>query len=97
MKKKGRDMAMSTGLILTYFVALGLLYILGRSLWRPFTAIFQLLFRGALGAMAIYLFNWIATYWRMEISINPFNTLFTGLLGIPGLISLVVMKYWIKI
>ena len=88
---------MPTGMILTYFVILGLLYILGRAFWHPITAAFQLLFRGALGALGIYLFNWIALYWKMEIPINPFNSLFTGLLGIPGLVSLVVMKYWIKI
>ncbi len=90
-------MEMSTGMILTYFLAIGLLYIVGRAFWRPLTAVFQLFFRGALGALGIYVFNWIALYWKMELPINPFNSLFTGLLGIPGLISLVVMKYWIKI
>ncbi|HBF39811.1 MAG TPA: SigmaK-factor processing regulatory BofA [Firmicutes bacterium] len=88
---------MSIGVMLTYCVALGLLYILGRAFWRPLTAVFQLLFRGALGAVGIYVFNWIALYWKMEIPINPFNSLFTGFLGIPGLISLAVLKYWIKI
>jgi inhibitor of the pro-sigma K processing machinery len=88
---------MSTGLILTYLIALGLLYILGRSFWRPLAAIFQLFFKGSLGALGIYLFNWVATYWKVEIPLNPFNALFTGLLGIPGLLSLAIMKYWIKI
>ena len=88
---------MSTGMILTYFVALGLLYILGRAFWRPLMIGFQLLFRCALGALGLYLFNWLALYWKIAIPINPFNSLFTGFLGLPGLISLVVMKYWIKL
>jgi inhibitor of the pro-sigma K processing machinery len=88
---------MSTGLILVFLIALGLLYVLGRSFWRPFSAIFQVLSHGALGALGIYLFNLIAVYWKVEIPLNPFNSLFTGFLGIPGLISLLIIKYWIKI
>jgi SigmaK-factor processing regulatory protein BofA. len=88
---------MSTGLILIYLVALGLLYVLGRSFWRPFTAIFQVLFQGALGGLGIYLFNLIGSYWKLAIPLNPFNSLFTGFLGLPGLLSLLVIKYWMKI
>jgi inhibitor of the pro-sigma K processing machinery len=88
---------MSTGLVFTYLVVLGLLYILGRSFWRPLSALFQVFFQGALGALGIYLFNLIATYWKLEIPLNPYNSLFTGFLGIPGLFSLLIIKYWIKI
>lgn len=88
---------MTTGLVLTYLIVLGLLYVLGRSFWRPLSAIFQVFFHGALGALGIYLFNMVAIYWKIDIPLNPFNSLFTGFLGFPGLLSLLVIKYWIKI
>lgn len=88
---------MSTGLILVYLIVLGLLYILGRSFWGPFSTIFRVFLQGSFGALGIYLFNLVASYWKIEIPLNPFNSLFTGFLGIPGLLSLLIIKYWIKI
>jgi inhibitor of the pro-sigma K processing machinery len=88
---------MSTGLILVYLVIIGLLYILGRCFWGPLSAIYRVFLQGTFGALAIYLFNLVAAYWKIEIPLNPFNSLFAGFLGIPGLISLLIMKYWIKI
>jgi inhibitor of the pro-sigma K processing machinery len=88
---------MSTGLVVVYLVVLGLLYVLGRSFWKPLNGIFQVFFHGALGALGIYIFNLVAIYWKLEIPLNPFNSLFTGFLGLPGLLSLLIIKYWIKI
>jgi inhibitor of the pro-sigma K processing machinery len=88
---------MSTGLIISYLLVLGLLYILGRSFWRPISAVFRVFLQGAFGALGIYLFNLIAAYWNLAIPLNPFNCLFTGFLGIPGLLSLLVIRYWIKL
>jgi hypothetical protein len=75
---------MPTGLILTYLVVLGLLYLLGKNCWKP---------------LGLYFYNLIITSfnWSCEIPLNPFNSIFAGFLGIPGLASLVILKYWIKI
>ncbi|NLW46692.1 MAG: SigmaK-factor processing regulatory BofA [Firmicutes bacterium] len=90
---------MPTGLILTYLVVLGLLYLLGKNCWKPLFRCYNLLFQGALGALGLYFYNLIITSfnWSYEIPLNPFTSIFTGFLGIPGLASLVVLKYWIKI
>lgn len=90
---------MPTGLIVTYIVVLGILYLLGKNCWRPLFLLFNLLFQGALGAMGLYFYNQIITTlnWGFEIPLNPFNALFTGFLGIPGLASLAILKYWVKI
>jgi len=96
MFKGGIDMP--AGLIVTYLIILGLLYLLGKNCWKPLFSIFSLLFQGALGAFGLYFYNLIVTSlgWSFEIPINPFNSLFTGFLGIPGLASLVALKYWVK-
>jgi inhibitor of the pro-sigma K processing machinery len=88
---------MSTGLVLTYLAVLGLLYVLGKSFWKPLFMLFTLFFQGALGALGIYLFNLVGVLWQITIPLNPFNSLFTGLLGLPGLVTLLIMRYWIQL
>lgn len=88
---------MSAGLVLTYLAVLGLLYVLGKSFWKPLFILFTVFFQGALGALGIYLFNFIGGLWNIDIPLNPFNSLFTGLLGLPGLLSLLIMRYWIQV
>ncbi|MCL6588732.1 MAG: pro-sigmaK processing inhibitor BofA family protein [Firmicutes bacterium] len=87
---------MSIGLVMGYVVMLGLLYGLGRA-WKPFLIIFRIFFQGALGAVAIYLFNLLAMAWKIEIPLNPFNVLWVGFLGAPGFLGLLTLKYLIKI
>lgn len=90
---------MPAGLILTYLVVLGLLYLLGKSCWKPLFICFNILFQGALGSLGLYFYNLIVSSfnWGYQIPLNPFNSIFTGFLGIPGLASLVILKYWVKI
>lgn len=88
---------MSAGLIMIYLIALGLLYFLSKSFWKPLFVVFKFFFHGALGALGVYLFNLVATHWQFEVPLNPFNSLITGFLGIPGLLSLLALRYWIKV
>ena len=88
---------MATGLIISYLIVLALLYILGRNCWWPLFKLFRLLFQGAVGGLAIYLFNLVAVNWGFEIPLNPFNLLVAGFLGAPGFLVLLTLKYWIKI
>lgn len=88
---------MSTGFIIVFLVILGLIYIIGHNYWQPLYLVFNVLFRGALGALGIYLFNLLAVIWKVEIPLNPFNALWSGFLGFPGMLALLVAHYWIKI
>lgn len=80
-----------------YITALLLLYLFGKSLWKPLYFLFGVFFQGALGAAGIYLFNLLAQYVALEIPLNPFNSLFVGFLGIPGLIALLAARYLIEL
>ncbi len=90
---------MPAGLIITYLILLGLIYLLGKNCWKPLFILFNLLFQGALGALGLYFYNLVVSSfnWGFEIPLNPFNALVAGFLGIPGLASLVALKYWLKI
>ncbi len=90
---------MAAGLIVVYLIVLVFLYLLGKNCWKPLFILFNLLFQGAMGAFGLYLFNLIVSScgWGLEIPLNPFNSVFAGFLGVPGVASLVVLKYWVKI
>lgn len=90
---------MPAGLIITYLIILGFLYLLGKNCWKPLFVIFNFLFQGALGAFGLYLYNLAIAGcgWDYPIPLNPFNSVITGFLGLPGLASLVILKYWVEI
>ena len=88
---------MSAGLILTFVIVTGLLYVMGKSCWKPLFFLFNWLFQGALGGFGIYLANLLLNSWQISIPLNPYNSLVVGLLGLPGMGMLLVLKYWIKI
>jgi len=88
---------MFSGLIIIYLFVLVILYILGKNLWQPLFWLFNWALQGALGAGGIYLFNLCAAFFPLEIPLNPFNSLFVGFLGIPGVLTLLAARYLIKI
>jgi inhibitor of the pro-sigma K processing machinery len=88
---------MFSGLILVYLFVLVLLYILSKNLWKPLFVVFGMFFQGALGALGIYLFNFLANNFTVDIPLNPFNSLFVGFLGVPGVVALLAARYFIKI
>ena len=88
---------MSAGMILTFVLVLGLLYVLGKSCWKPLFCLFNVLFQGALGCLGIYLANFLLVSLQLAIPLNPYNSLVVGLMGLPGLGMVLALKYWIKI
>lgn len=88
---------MVTGLIWIGLVSLIVIYFLGKSLWKPVLFLIGVFFQGALGALGIYIFNLPAQVLALEIPLNPFNALWVGFLGLPGLGALLAAKYWLNI
>jgi inhibitor of the pro-sigma K processing machinery len=63
---------------------------------RKVTAkIWRLFIRTALGALAIYFLNLFGQAFDFYIPVNPITAIVVGVLGLPGLASLVVIKLWI--
>jgi inhibitor of the pro-sigma K processing machinery len=48
-----------------------------------------------LGCLFVFAVNWIGQYFQFHLPFNPITALTAGLLGIPGVIALVVLKAWI--
>ncbi|HYH01588.1 MAG TPA: pro-sigmaK processing inhibitor BofA family protein [Bacillota bacterium] len=88
---------MYAGLIIGFIFVLVFLYVLGTSYYRPLLGLYNVLFKGALGAVLVYLFNLGSVLWQLEIPLNPFNSLVVGFMGLPGMVLLLLARYIIKI
>ncbi len=88
---------MSGNTILIYVLIVVVLFIISQGFGKPFYFLAQACFKGALGAAGIVIFNLVAVIWQISIPLNPFNSLWAGFLGIPGLLSLLAVRYWMAI
>ena len=89
-------MAVQYTAILAYAVGIILLYILGRVLLFPMKVILKLVYNSILGGMALLAINFVGGFFQFHIALNLLSALIAGILGIPGIILLVVLKLIFK-
>ena len=78
-------------LIYTFIVAFAV-YLLVKILTAPLKLIFKLLINAAVGLVMLFVFNLIGSLFNFSIETSFVNCLVCGLLGIPGVILLIVIK-----
>ncbi|RKD22821.1 hypothetical protein BEP19_11285 [Ammoniphilus oxalaticus] len=82
--------------VLWGIIAIGLLFfviVLSQMTWlKPIRWVAYGLFKLALGGVLLFLFNSVGAHYDFTIPINPITAAASGLLGLPGLIGLVVVK-----
>ena len=76
------------------FFALGLmlLYALGWLLLVPFKMLLRFLFNGLLGGVLLMLINLFGSPLGLQIAINPLTAMMAGLLGIPGVVTIMALQ-----
>lgn len=84
-------MSMDTNL-LTYLACICFLFIFGRVFIIPLSKILKLVFNSILGGLIIFLINLIGGVWGFHIGLNIFTSILVGLLGLPGVVCLVIVK-----
>ena len=77
-------------------IVLVVMFILLNMLFRPVRAIFALILNTILGWAGLYIFNFLFSPLGMVIGINLVSATTVGVLGIPGLILLIVLKFIYK-
>jgi inhibitor of the pro-sigma K processing machinery len=82
------------GLIVLAWVA-GVLIVLalGKALLLPMKVILKLIINGVLGGIAIFLINLLGQPIGFFIPLNIVSALVAGILGLPGIILLVILKF----
>jgi len=57
----------------------------------PLKCILKILFNSLIGAAVLYVFNYFSGPHGFFINLNPITFVFIGILGIPGVLSLIVL------
>ena len=83
---------MDLNTIIIYLACLIVLFIIGKIFYLPLKHIFKLLFNSILGGVLIYIVNIIGSSFNFHIGLNWGTAIFTGLLGVPGVVVLVLVK-----
>ena len=82
---------MDTNLI-TYLACICFLFIFGKVFIVPIKKILKLVFNSILGGLTIFLINLIGGTFGFHIGLNIFTSVLVGLLGLPGVVCLVIIK-----
>jgi inhibitor of the pro-sigma K processing machinery len=81
--------------ILAIFLAIGAVYIIGVLLVLPIKIIVKMVINGVIGAIVLFIINIFGGLVGITIGINPVTALTAGLLGIPGIILLLFLQYFL--
>ncbi len=86
---------METNQIVTYLACLTILFIIGKVLAVPIKKILKLIGNSILGAILLYFINIIGQAFEFHIGINVITSIIVGILGVPGVILLIIVKLFI--
>ncbi|MBU5592214.1 pro-sigmaK processing inhibitor BofA family protein [Clostridium sp. MSJ-4] len=78
--------------IFAFIIALILLFIVVKLFAWPLKILFKLVINGVLGAVLLFLVNFIGGSFGINVGINGVTALIAGFFGVPGVIFLVIFK-----
>ena len=78
--------------IITYLACICFLFIFGRIFIVPIKKVLKLIINSILGGITIYIINLIGANFEFHIGLNFFTSIILGLLGLPGVVCLIVVK-----
>lgn len=81
--------------ILAYCFGLILIYILCRVFSKPLARLLKLLVSGILGGLTLAAINLVGGFAGICIAINPLTALISGVLGLPGIALIILLKYFL--
>jgi inhibitor of the pro-sigma K processing machinery len=70
-------------------------FLLSRTLREPGAIVIGIGKALLFGVIGLFLLNLAGQYIQLHIPINPLTALLAGILGVPGLAALIVIKLWI--
>ena len=82
---------MDTNLI-TYLACICFLFIFGKIFIVPIRKVLKIIVNSILGGATIFLINLIGGIWGFHIGLNIFTSILVGILGLPGVVCLVIIK-----
>lgn len=80
-------------ILLAWVAGILLVLAFGKSLKVPLRLVLKLVINTLLGGMVLLLINLAGQYIDFHISLNLFSAMIVGILGLPGVILLIILKY----
>ena len=78
--------------IIVYLACLIVIILIGKIFYIPLKHIIKLIINSLLGGVLIYTVNIIGASFNFHIGLNVGTAIFTGILGVPGVIVLIFVK-----
>lgn len=78
--------------IITYLACICFLFLFGRIFIVPIKKILKLVLNSIIGGVVIFLINLVGANFGFHIGLNFFTSVLVGLLRLPGVVVLVIIK-----
>ncbi len=78
--------------VFAFFLALVALYALVHLLYLPFRMAMALIYNGVVGGFLLWVVNLGGGFFGFHVGLNPITAVTAGLLGIPGVAGLVLLR-----
>lgn len=86
---------METDSIIAFLACVSVLFIFGKIFVLPMKKMLKLIMNSFLGGLFIYIINIVGASFNFHIGLNLGTSIFIGILGVPGAILLVILKFMI--
>lgn len=86
-------MEIDYGVLFAYIIGIFILFIVGRLFLVPMKIILKLVYNGLIGGIALLLINLVGGLFDFHIAFNIASALTAGILGVPGVLLLIALKY----
>ncbi|NLD46543.1 MAG: pro-sigmaK processing inhibitor BofA [Clostridiaceae bacterium] len=83
--------------IMAFVLGIIILFFLGKFLIVPLKLLINLLYKVLFGGIVISVINLLGGFFHFNIALNPLTALLAGVLGMPGIITLIVIKFLLGI
>lgn len=70
-------------------------FVLIKILTKPIRFAFKMLINAAFGFVILFVVNWLGGFVGFSLGVNLINALVAGVLGVPGVILLIVIKLFL--
>lgn len=86
---------MDINTVIIYLGCLIVLFIVGKVFYLPLKHIIKLLLNSVFGGFLIYIINVVGSSYGFHIGLNVWTAVFAGVLGVPGVVVLVLIRLMI--
>ncbi|WP_312699547.1 pro-sigmaK processing inhibitor BofA family protein [Sedimentibacter sp.] len=86
-------MGADIGIVLAYSAGIMLVFMVSWIFVEPLKFLGKLILNSVLGAVFLMVFNYFGQYFDLYIAVNEVTALVLGILGIPGFIAILLVKF----